>query len=107
MDIAKYYVDQGDETNAEAATAKLLTSYSGHARIARAIHDRAQHYRYTQKYEKANELYQFVVGTWPKAEHALWAQADLIKSYLAQGDDTAAEAAAERNCLPISTIIRS
>ncbi|MCJ7673862.1 MAG: tetratricopeptide repeat protein [Sedimentisphaerales bacterium] len=95
MDIAKYYVDQGDEPNAEAATAKLLTNYSEHALIARAIHDVAQHYRYTKKYEKANALYQFVVKTWPKAEHALWAQADLIKSYLTQGDDAAAEAAAE------------
>lgn len=96
MDIAKYYVDQGDETNAEAATAKLLTNYSGHALIARAIHDVAQHYRYTQRYKKANELYQFVIETWPKAEHALWAQADLIKSYLAQGDDTAGEGAVEK-----------
>ena len=96
MDIAKCYVDQGDEPNAEAATAKLLANYSGHALIARAIHDIAQHYRYTKKYKKANELYQFVVETWPKAEHALWAQADLIKSYLAQGDDTAAEPAAEK-----------
>jgi tetratricopeptide (TPR) repeat protein len=95
MDIAKYYVDQGDEPNAEAGTAKLLTNYSGHALIARAIHDIAQHYRYTQRYKKANELYQFVVETWPKAEHALWAQADLIKSYVAQGDDTAGEAAVE------------
>ena len=95
MDIAKYYVDQADETNAEAATAKLLTNYSGHALIARAIHDIAQHYRYTKKYEKANVLYQFVVKTWPKAEHALWAQADLIKSYLAQGDNTTAETAVE------------
>jgi tetratricopeptide (TPR) repeat protein len=95
MDIAKYYVDQGDQINAEAATAKLLTNYSGNALIARVIHDIAQHYRYTKKYEKANELYQFVVESWPKAEHALWAQADLIKSYLAQGDDAAAEAAAE------------
>jgi len=96
MDIAKYYVDQGDESNAEAPTAKLLTNYSGNALIARAIHDVAQHYRYKKKYEKANELYQFVVETWPKAEHALWAQADLIKSYLAQGDDTAAEAAVDK-----------
>ncbi len=96
MDIAKYYVDQGDETNAEDATAKLLTNYSGHALIARAIHDVAQHYRYTQRYKKANALYQLVVETWPEAEHALWAQADLIKSYLAQGDDTAAEAAVEK-----------
>ena len=96
MDIAKYYVDQGDEPNAEAATAKLLTNYSGHALIARAVHDVAQHYRYTQRYKKANELYQFVVETWPKAEHALWAQADLIKSYLALGDDSSAEAAVEK-----------
>jgi tetratricopeptide (TPR) repeat protein len=96
MDIAKYYVDQGNDPNAEAATTKLFTSYSGNALIARAIHDIAQHYRGTRKYQKANQLYQYVVDNWPKAEQALWAQADLIKSNITLGDDPNTEAAVKK-----------
>jgi len=96
MDIAKYYVDKHDDPNAEAATTKLLTSYSGNVLIARAVHDVAQQYRSTRKYEKANRLYQYVIDNWPKAEHALWAQADLIKSHLAEGNDVATDAAVDK-----------
>jgi len=96
MDLAKSYVNLGEMEGAEAAVNKLFTDFSGNALIARAVHDVAQQYRGTQKYEKANELYQYVVDNWPKAEHALWAQADLIKSYLALADDPNAEAAVEK-----------
>jgi len=96
MDIAKYYIDQGNDPNAEAATTKLLTGYSGNVLIARAIHDVAQQYRGTRKYEKANRLYQYVINNWPDAEHALWSQADLIKSYVAEGNDVAADAAVDK-----------
>jgi tetratricopeptide (TPR) repeat protein len=96
MDIAKSYVSLGEMEGAEAAVKKLLTDFSGNALIARAVHDVAQQYRGTQKYEKANQLYQYVVDNWPKSEHALWAQADLIKSYLALGDDTSANTAVDR-----------
>ena len=96
MDIAKYYVDQGKDPNAQASVDKLLRDFSGNPLIARAVHDIAQHYRWSGKYEKANALYQHVVANWPDSEHALWSQADLIKSYLALGDDPNAEAAVEK-----------
>jgi len=74
----------------------LLTNFNDNPLIARAIWDTGQYYRDLKKYEKANQLYKHVVENWPKAEHAIWAQADLIKSYLAQGDDSSAEAAVEK-----------
>jgi len=95
MDIAKYYVEKGNDPNAQAATDKLLRDFSDNPLIARAVHDIAQHYRWSGKYEKANGLYQCVVANWPDSEHALWSQADLIKSYLALEDDANAEAAVE------------
>jgi tetratricopeptide (TPR) repeat protein len=61
-----------------------------------AIWDTGQYYRDLKKYEMANKLYQHVVKTSPESEHALWAQADLIKSYLALGDDPNAEAAVKK-----------
>src|SRR4030042_5990781 len=37
MDIAKYYVDRGDDPNAEAAFDKLLAGFSNNPLIARAV----------------------------------------------------------------------
>jgi len=95
MDIAKYYVDQGNDPNAQVAIDKLLRDFSGNPLIARAVHDIAQHYRELKKYAQANQLYKHVVANCPGTEHALWSQADLIKSYLALGDDPNAETAVE------------
>ena len=96
MDLAKSYVNLGETKAADAAFDTLLTNFSGNALIARAVHDIAQQYRGTRKYEKANQLYQYVIDNWPKAEHALWSQADLIKSYLALADDPNAQEAVDK-----------
>jgi tetratricopeptide (TPR) repeat protein len=95
-DLIKSYLALGDDANAEAAVEKLLGNFTGNPLIARAVWDTGQYYRELKKYEKANRLYQNVVTNWPNAEHALWAQADLIKAYLALGDDPNAEAAVEK-----------
>jgi len=63
MDLAKSYVNLGEMEGAEAAVNKLFTDFSGNALIARAVHDVAQQYRWTRKYEKANQLYQYVIET--------------------------------------------
>jgi tetratricopeptide (TPR) repeat protein len=96
MDLAKYYVDCRDDPNADAAYDKLLAKFSTSPLIARAVHDVAQHYQALRKYNKANRLYQYVVEHWPETEHALWSQADLIKSYLAVKDEMAAQKAVDR-----------
>jgi len=95
MDLAKYYVDCRDDPNAEAALDKLIANFSNSPLIARGVHDVAQHYRGSRKYDKANQLYQYTIDHWPQSEHALWSQADLIKSYLALGDEPNAEAAVD------------
>jgi tetratricopeptide (TPR) repeat protein len=95
-DLIKSYLALADDPNAEAAVEKLLANFNDNPLTARAVWDTGQYYRDLKKYEKANELYQHVVQSWPKAEHALWAQADLIKSYLALGDDADAQAAVDK-----------
>jgi len=95
MDMAKYYVDQGDVA-AEAAVDKLLADFPDSPFMARAVHDVAQHYSLSGKYQKANELYQHVIDHWPKAEHAMWSQVDLIKSNLALGRDGVAQVAVDK-----------
>jgi len=95
-DLIKSYLALGDDADAQAAVDKLLTNFNDNPLTARAVWDTGQYYRDLKKYEKANRLYQHVVNNWPKAEHALWAQADLIKSYLALGDDPNAQAAVDK-----------
>lgn len=96
MDLAKYYVDRGDAA-AEAAVDKLLADFAGNPLIARAIHDVAQHYSLSGRYEKANEHYQYVIDHWPQTEYAELSRIDLaetnILSLIDSGDDTATEAA--------------
>ena len=95
-DLIKSYLALGDDTAANTAIDRLLTNFNDNPLIARAVWDTGQYYRELKKYEEANRLYKHVVETWPKAEHALWAQADLIKSYLALGDDLNAEVAVKK-----------
>jgi len=95
MDMAKYYVDQGDVA-AEAAVDKLLADFPDSPFMARAVHDVAQHYSLSGKYQKANELYQHVIDHWPKAEHAILSQIGIaetnVLSLIESGNDTAIEA---------------
>lgn len=95
MDIAKYYVDQGNEAEAQPAIDELLGDLSGSPLIARALHDVGQHYRSAGKCEEANQLYQHVIVNCPGTEYAMWSQVDLVKSNLALKDDAEAEAAVE------------
>jgi len=95
-DLIKSYLAQDNDASADAAVEKLLTNFNDNPLIARAVWDTGQYYRDLKKYEMANKLYQHVVKTSPESEHALWAQADLIKSYLALGDDPNAQAAVDK-----------
>jgi tetratricopeptide (TPR) repeat protein len=96
MDIAKYYVDRGDAA-AEAAVDKLLADFPDNPLMARAVHDVAQHYSLSGKYQKANEHYQYVIDHWPKTEHAILSQIGIAEtnalSLIESGNDTATEAA--------------
>jgi len=78
---------------AQVAVDKLLSDYFENANIAEAVFNVADTYYWFKHYEKANELYQYVLDTWPAAEHAMWAQMGLAISNIADGNDPAAEAA--------------
>jgi len=96
MDLAKYYVDRGDAA-AEAAIDKLLVDFGDSPHISRAVHDVAQHYRMSGKYEKANEYYQYVIDHWPETEYAILSQIGVagtnVLSLIDSGNDTATESA--------------
>ena len=92
VDITKSNIDKGDDVIAKADIDKLVTGFSKHKNIARAIHDLAYYCRQSQKHEMANELDQYVLDHWPNTEGAMWAQVDLAKSNIDNNKMEAAQA---------------
>ncbi len=89
-------IKSGDDPNAAAAIEKLLTNFSEHKQIARAVNNIADHYRWSRQYEEARQLYRYVLDCWPAFKHAVWSQARLAMSYIGLGDDPNAAAAIEK-----------
>jgi tetratricopeptide (TPR) repeat protein len=85
-----------DDDAARDAVEKLLTDFSEHKDIAKAVNKAADHYRWSRKFEKAKQLYQYVVDNWPQAEYAIWSQKSLAVSNMRLGDDPNADAAIEK-----------
>ena len=96
VDIAKSSLDKGDDVTVKADIDKLVTGFSKHKNIARAVHDVAYYCRQTQKHKMANQLDQYVLGHWPTNEIAMWSQVDLVKSDVDNGNDSAAQAGIDK-----------
>ena len=80
---------------ADAALEELTSIFYEHPGIAQSVYDIAEWYREFNP-GKAIEIFQYALDTWPESEHAMWAQSGLVQSYLALGDEAAAQAAIEK-----------
>jgi outer membrane protein assembly factor BamD (BamD/ComL family) len=96
MDLTKLLLTLGDDTAAQAGIDKLLADFSGNKDIAQAVHNVAYHCQSLEKYEKAKELYSYVLSHWPEDTYAMWSQADLAKLHFKLGNDADAQAAVDR-----------
>lgn len=94
--VALCNIALGDETAAWAAIEKLLIQFSEAEHVAEVVYPLAQKYHKVKKYEKARNLYQYVVDNQPQSKHAIWAQVKLVELSIEDGDDTAAQAAIEK-----------
>jgi len=94
-DLIKSYLALKDDPNAEAGIEKLVADFSDNPLISRAIHDTAYEHRKLEKYDRADQLDQFVIDNWPRHEQAMWAKMDMAKTNIALGDDAAVQAAIE------------
>jgi len=81
----------GDSAGAESAITKLKTDFAVNSRLAQALNDVAGEYRETNEFDKAGELYKYVISNWPDGEEALFAQMRLVKTYNGQGNITATD----------------
>ena len=95
-EVAKLYIELGDDPNAKAAVDKLMADFAGRDEIADVVDYVADEYRDVKKYEKALELYKYVVNTWPESEQAIGSQGCVVRIYIELGDDPNAEAAVNK-----------
>jgi RHS repeat-associated protein len=96
MGLAISSLNLGDEVAASQAIEKLRADFDKDNRISIAICQIADEYRKFGRHSEACELYQYVVGNHPNAEHALWSQMGLAISNICLGDEDAAQKAVDR-----------
>jgi len=94
--LASSYIALGESEAAEAAIEKLLAEFSGREETAGIVNEIGEQYFMLQKYERAIQLYQYALFTWPDSDVAIWSQSGVGASYAALGNDAAAKAAMEK-----------
>ena len=94
--LARSYIFSGDTEAAEATTDELLVDFSNDDGIADAVDAIADAYRDDENYDKALELYEYVVDTWPSSEQGMGSQVSVAKLHIELEDDTAAQAAIDK-----------
>jgi TolA-binding protein len=93
--MVHFFIRQGDYQAADAAYARFLTVFSQQPAFPREVYLVGDVYREAGRYDKARQLYQYVVDNWPNTVHALWAGAGMVKLAIALEDEAAAEAAVD------------
>ena len=93
MDIIRSYINDGDEPAADAAFNKLLTVFSDQPTLPEEVWRLGKMYSELERNDKANELYQYNVEHFPKDIHSMWSQMNIIRSYISDGNEPAADAA--------------
>jgi len=94
--VAQLYIELGDDPNAQAAVEKLIAEFADRDDIAEVVDNVGDEYREVKKYEKALQLYKYIVDSWPKSEHAVGTQRSIVKLYIELGDDPNAQAAIDK-----------
>jgi len=86
----------GDDTEAEAATEKLLSQFSKDEHLPKVVSTIAETYRGLEEYEQARELHQYVLDNHPGSGEAIWSQRGVIISSIELGDNSRAEAGIDK-----------
>jgi tetratricopeptide (TPR) repeat protein len=73
------------------AVKKLLSEFSDNRYKPRAIHNTAWEYRKAGRYDKADQLYQYVVDNQSGNEDMMWVKTGIARLNIALGNDAAAE----------------
>ena len=82
--------------SADAIVKRIKSDFSDgqyDSHVAQAVRDVAYQCHKFAEYEKAGELYQYILDSYPDSEHVIWAEAGIIQSDVALGNHAAAEPA--------------
>jgi tetratricopeptide (TPR) repeat protein len=90
------YISIGKFEQADVGFEGLVSRFSDSAGVAKAVHDIAYQSRKRANYEKANQLYQYVLDHWPGDPQAIWSQKDIAKLNVERGDLETAQAATNK-----------
>ncbi len=96
MGVAVSNTALGETEAAAAAVDKLLADFSENEQIADAVRQVANAHRKSGKYEKASELYQYVIANWPGSEQVRRSQMGLAMLDIAVKDGADAELAMDK-----------
>jgi TolA-binding protein len=96
MHIAMSNIRNGNYAAADIEVDKLLAGYPKEEFMALAVFQIADKYCDTNQYEKANQLYQYVIDNWSEDVNAMRVQSYIIRANIALGNIQLAEAAAEK-----------
>ena len=94
--VAVCSIGLGNIETAKIETQNLINNYIDDTNIAQAVFEIADAYYWFGKNPEAQQLYQQVIDIWPTAQHAMWAQMGLAISYIADGNDSAAQEATDK-----------
>ena len=95
--VALSNIDVGQMEAADVAIGTLLGRFSENEHIAEVVHHVAFHCLTSKKYEKARELYQYVLDHWPDDDScAIWSQTGVAMSSISLRDTEVADAAAAK-----------
>lgn len=92
MGLAISNIRLGDYDAGWSVVEKLFIDFLEDERMAIACCLIADEYRELEKHEIALALYQYVVDSWPDAEHAIWSRANMGNMNIRLGDFDAAQA---------------
>ena len=84
-------IQQNNHIVADVTLDGLLENYSQDSRTPNAVCQIADSYRKRGRHAKARELYDYVIGNWPNAEHALWSKMGAVVASIELSDPNGAD----------------
>ena len=85
-------IGTGKLAEADTATNKLIADFPNSPGIDEAVHQIALKYQDVKNYQKEIELSRLIIKNWPDSERTIWSQMDIVMSYVALNDESAAQA---------------
>ena len=82
----------GNDAAAQAGVDALIRDFAGDPELAGMLWKLGNISWEGGKYDRAAELYQYVIDNWPKTEHEMRAKTDIAKLNISLGNDAAVEA---------------